>query len=61
MPCLAAHPETPSPEGPLGLFDGIRRWLGFLLGFMVLYTLFPLVISPDVSWHHSAFEKGFVS
>lgn len=58
--CLALHPETPNPEVPLGLFDGVRTWLGFLLGFMFLYFFF-LVISPDVSWHHSAFEKGFAS
>lgn len=25
---LAPHPEIPNPEVPLGLFDGIRRWLG---------------------------------
>lgn len=59
MPCLAPHPETPNPEVPLGLFDGTRRWLGFLLGFMFLYLF--LMISPDVSWHHSAFEIGSVS
>lgn len=30
----------PSPEVPLGLFEGIRRWLGFLLGLMYLCLLF---------------------
>lgn len=53
---IASHPKTPNPEVPLALFDGIRRWLGFLPGFMFLYLLF-LLISPDVSWHHSALEK----
>lgn len=57
---IASHPKTPNPEVPLALFDGIRRWLGFLLGFMYLYLLF-LLISPGVSWHHSALEKGLAS
>lgn len=56
-PGLAPHPETPNLEVPLGLFDGVRTWLQFLLGFMFLYLFF-LVISPDVSRHHSAFWMG---